>query len=268
MTNLQGIDLSISYDTRFGITGINIQINQGEWLTVLGPNGSGKSTFLKLLGRILTPSSGLVLLDGKSIHSQSPYAVARELAFLPQSPPLPEGLTVRQMVSLGRNPYQSWWQWELETEGRQKVSEALAQTNLQELEDILIENLSGGQRQRAFLALALAQDTDILLLDEPTTFLDVHYQLEILDLLRSLQKHRQLTIVTVLHDINLAMRYSDRVALMQNGRLRCIDPPEIVLNKLNLKEVFNIDVEIIDTPVGKQVLPIRSLNPSNNRSGI
>ncbi|MCS6959824.1 MAG: ABC transporter ATP-binding protein [Pseudanabaenaceae cyanobacterium SKYGB_i_bin29] len=251
---LQSIGLRGGYGNSVVLESINLQINSGEWLTILGPNGSGKSTLLKLLSRVLAPKGGVVLLDGKSIHTQAPKVVAQQLALLPQSPPMPEGLTVKQMVSLGRNPYQSWWQWELDGEGKSKVSEALYQTNLLPLQDRPVEQLSGGQKQRAFLALALAQDTDILLLDEPTTFLDIHYQLEILDLLRSLQSQRHLTIVTVLHDINLAMRYSDRVALMHQGRLYAVGSVDTVLTKENLRAVFNIDSVCMDTPIGKQIV--------------
>ncbi len=258
MNILQTIGLSASYDNNFFLEQIDLEVNKEEWLSILGPNGSGKSTLLKLLGRILRPKAGVVLLDGKNIHSQSPYDVAKQLAILPQSPPITEGLTVLQMVSLGRNPYQHWWEWELDLEGKKKVSEALLQTNLLSLKDVPVENLSGGQRQRVFLALTLAQDTDVLLLDEPTTFLDIHYQLEILELLRSLQKQHHLTIVTVLHDINLAIRYSDRIALMLDGKIDCVGYPKSVINPSNLQKVFHVDAQIIDTPIGMQVLPIRS----------
>ena len=258
MTILKTIGLSASYDNNFFLEQIDLQVNKEEWLTILGPNGSGKSTLLRLLGRILAPKRGVVLLDGKDISKQSPYDVAKQLAILPQSPPITEGLTVLQMVSLGRNPYQRWWEWELDLEGKKKVSEALLQTNLLSLKDMPVENLSGGQRQRVFLALTLAQDTDVLLLDEPTTFLDIHYQLEILELLKTLQKQRHLTIVTVLHDINLAIRYSDRIALMLNGKLYCIGSPLSVIDPINLQKVFNVDAQVIDTPIGMQVLPIRS----------
>ncbi len=258
MTILKTIGLSASYDNNFFLEQIDLQVNKEEWLTILGPNGSGKSTLLRLLGRILAPKRGVVLLDGKDISKQSPYDVAKQLAILPQSPPITEGLTVLQMVSLGRNPYQRWWEWELDLEGKKKVSEALLQTNLLSLKDMPVENLSGGQRQRVFLALTLAQDTDVLLLDEPTTFLDIHYQLEILELLKTLQKQRHLTIVTVLHDINLAIRYSDRLALMLNGKLYCIGSPVSVIDPINLQKVFNVDAQVIDTPIGMQVLPIRS----------
>lgn len=258
--SLQTIGLQGGYGNSVVLEDVNLQMQRGEWLTILGPNGSGKSTLLKLLSRVLTPKGGVVLLDGKSIHTEPAHLVAQRLALLPQAPPLPEGLTVKQMVSLGRHPYQSWWQWELDGEGKSKVAAALYQTNLLSLQDRPVEQLSGGQKQRAFLALALAQDTDILLLDEPTTFLDIHYQLEILDLLRSLQTSRQLTIVMVLHDINLAMRYSDRVALMHQGKLYALGSVDTVLTRENIKTVFAIDSVCMDTPIGKQIVILQGVN--------
>lgn len=166
---------------------MNLTVQPGEWLGLVGANGSGKSTLLRLLSRLLPPQTGAVLLAGRDLHTLSPTAIARQLALLPQQQTLPDGLTVEQLVSLGRSPHQPWWQWEMDSAGRQQVHQALAWTALTEFRDRPVADLSGGERQRAFLALALAQNPQVLLLDEPTTFLDIHYQLQILDLLKGYQ---------------------------------------------------------------------------------
>jgi iron complex transport system ATP-binding protein len=222
----------------------------------VGANGSGKSTLLKLLSRILQPQKGTVILDGKAIHSQPAQVVAQKLAILPQQQTIPAGLTVRQLVSLGRTPHQPWWQWELDREDRQKVDEAIVETGIEQFSDRLVENLSGGERQRAFLALALAQAPQVLLLDEPTTYLDIHYQLQLLELLKHLNQQQKLSIVTVLHEVNLAARYSDRIAMLKQGSLWDIGTPAGVLTPENLAQVFGVEVIILQTPVGLQICPI------------
>jgi iron complex transport system ATP-binding protein len=238
---------------------INLSLETGEWLSLVGANGSGKSTILKLLSRILSPQQGTVLLDGKAIHSQPPHLVAQKLALLPQQQTIPAGLTVRQLVSLGRTPHQPWWQWELNIEDRQKVEAAIAETQLEKLSDRLVEQLSGGERQRAFLALALAQEPKVLLLDEPTTYLDINYQLQLLELLQKLNQQQNLTIVTVLHELNLAARYSSRIALLKKGNLWDVGKPETVLTPQVIAEVFGVESVIINTPVGLQVCAISAV---------
>jgi iron complex transport system ATP-binding protein len=239
---------------------IFLELQQGEWLSLVGSNGSGKSTLLRLLSRVLLPQGGVVLLDGKSIHHQPAKQVAQQLAMLPQQQTIPEGLTVEQLVALGRTPHQEWWQWELNSADRAIVDRALAQTQLQDYRDRAVEELSGGERQRAFLALALAQEPKILLLDEPTTYLDIHYQLELLELLKHLNQNHHLTIVTVLHELNLAARYSDRMALLKEGCLSIVGQPMAVLTPENLREVFHIEAAIVETPIGLQVCAMRSIN--------
>jgi iron complex transport system ATP-binding protein len=243
---------------------INLSLEQGEWLTLLGANGSGKSTLLKLISRILPPQQGRVLLDGVAIHTQPAREVAQKLAILPQQPTLPEGLTVRQLVSLGRTPHQSWWQWELTPNDRAIVESAMARTQLAAFVDRPVEQLSGGERQRAFLALALAQNPQVLLLDEPTTFLDIRYQLELLELLKQLNQQQNLALITVLHDINLAARYSDRLALLYRGQIWDIGTPKEVLTSENLVRVFGVDVAIVETPVGLQVCPLNASGKSQS----
>jgi len=235
---------------------ITLSLQSGEWLSLIGANGSGKSTLLKLISRILTPQQGIVLLDGKAIHTETAAIVAQKLAILPQQQTLPEGLTVRQLVSLGRAPHQGWWQWDLSQKDAEKVELALRQTGMYKFVDRPVEQLSGGERQRAFLALALAQNPQVLLLYEPTTYLDICYQLQLLELLKYLNQEFQLTIVTVLHEINLAARYSSRIAILKKGELFCLGTPAQVLNPDNLAQTFDVEVAILETPAGLQICPI------------
>jgi len=241
------------------VQNISLTLQTGEWLSLVGANGSGKSTLLKLLSRILTPQTGIVLLDGKAIHSQPPNVVAQKLALLPQQQTIPTGLTVRQLVSLGRTPHQPWWQWELTAQDWQIVETAIQKTQLENKRDRLVEQLSGGERQRAFLALALAQEPKVLLLDEPTTYLDINYQLQLLELLKNLNREQKLTIVTVLHELNLAARYSSRIALLKQGQLWGVGKPEDVLTPQAIAQVFGVDAVIISTPIGLQVCAISAV---------
>ncbi|BAZ80292.1 ABC transporter ATP-binding protein [Sphaerospermopsis kisseleviana CS-549] len=252
-------NLSGGYTALPIVKDVNLSLQTGEWLSLVGANGSGKSTLLKLVSRILSPQGGVILLDGKAIHSQPPNLVAQKLALLPQQQPVPTGLTVRQLVSLGRTPHQKWWQWELTGNDKQIVETAIQKTQLEKFSDRLVENLSGGERQRAFLALALAQEPKVLLLDEPTTYLDINYQLQLLELLKNLNLQQQLTIVTVLHELNLAARYSSRIALLKQGQLWEVGTPETVLNPSNISEVFGVESLIIQTPIGLQVCAVSSL---------
>ncbi|EKQ69030.1 ABC-type cobalamin/Fe3+-siderophore transport system, ATPase component [Leptolyngbyaceae cyanobacterium JSC-12] len=258
--NLQG-----GYSEAWIIHNLSLALQPGEWLSLVGANGSGKSTLLRLLSCILPPQQGRVILDGKIIHQQSPQWVAQRLAMLPQQQTIPTGLTVHQLVSLGRSPHQPWWQWELSPNDQQHVDWAIAQTQLQAMRDRPVEQLSGGERQRAFLALALAQEPHVLLLDEPTTFLDLHYQLELLDLLKRLNQEQNLTLITVLHDINLAIRYSDRLALLKQGHLLAVGTPEEVVTSAQMIEGFGVEVSILHTPVGLQILPLSAVTRQQQR---
>jgi iron complex transport system ATP-binding protein len=253
---LEAQQLAGGYGKSRIVRDVHLTLQSGEWLSLVGANGSGKSTLLKLLSRILPTQQGVVLLDGKDIHHQPATAIAQKLALLPQQQTIPSGLNVRQLVSLGRTPYQSWWQWELSTEDRQKVDLALEQTQMRDFCDRPVEELSGGERQRAFLAMALAQDPKVLLLDEPTTYLDLRYQLELLELLKHLNQQQGLAIITVLHDINLAVRYSDRLAMLKQGHLHVVGSPANVLTPANLADVFGITATVLNTPVGLQICPL------------
>ncbi|MEM9482769.1 MAG: ABC transporter ATP-binding protein [Cyanobacteria bacterium P01_F01_bin.116] len=249
-------DLTGGYGDKTIVEQVTLTLNQGKWLSILGANGSGKSTLLRLAGRILSPQQGVISLDGQDIQQLSSTAVARKLALLPQQQILPEGLSVYQLVSLGRSPHQPWWQWDLTTDDQQQIEQALTWTDMAAYRHEQVSSLSGGQRQRAFLALALAQQPQVLLLDEPTTYLDIHYQLQLLELLKQLNHDRNLAIITVLHDINLAARYSDRLAFMREGKLWAIGSVADTLNPDIVHQVFDVDVAILDTPVGPQICPL------------
>jgi iron complex transport system ATP-binding protein len=258
---LSSQNLTGGYGTTSVVQNINLALLEQEWLSVLGANGSGKSTLLRLLGRILSPTKGIVLLDGKSIHTQSPQQVAQTLALLPQQQTIPAGLTVQQLVSLGRAPYQPWWQWDLNLTDRQQVTLALESTGLMKYRDRPVEHLSGGERQRVFLALALAQAPQVLLLDEPTTYLDLRYQLELLELLKDLNRETGIAIITVLHDLNLAARFSDRLALLKAGQLHYLGTPPEVLTCDRIAEIFGINATVLETPVGLQICPLSPITP-------
>jgi len=255
-TELEAQQLFGGYENVQIIEAVNLTLASGERLSLVGANGSGKSTLLRLLSRILPIQAGQVLLNGKAIHSLPAVDVAKQMAILPQHQVVPAGLTVHQLVSLGRTPHQPWWQWDLDAASLEKVSLALAWTELSSYRDRPITELSGGERQRAFLALALAQEPKVLLLDEPTTFLDLHYQLQLLELLHRLNRQQNISIVTVLHDINLAARYSDRIACLRQGKLWAIGSVENILTPNTIKEVFDVEATVLQTPIGLQICPI------------
>ncbi len=250
-------NLTGGYSKKPVVCNIDFDIVSGEWLSLVGANGSGKSTLLKLISRILSPMQGNVLLDGKEIHGVSAVEVAQKMALLPQQQTVPAGLSVYQLVALGRNPHQSWWQWDLDAQDRDKVESAISAVGIEEFRNRPVEKLSGGERQRAFLALALAQNPRVLLLDEPTTYLDLRYQLQLLELLKKLNVEQELTIITVLHELNLAARYSNRLAMLLNGEIWVDGETETVMNSENIREVFGLEVVVMDTPVGKQICPLR-----------
>ncbi len=257
---LEVVNLSGGYGSQPVIRGVCLAVQRGEWLSLVGANGSGKSTLLRLICRILKPQSGQLLLEGQALADQKPEQIARQIAMVPQTQRIPEGISVRQLVSLGRSPHQPWWQWHVDPVQHSFVDLALEQTGLISLAHRRVETLSGGERQRAFLALALAQDPKILVLDEPTTFLDLRYQLELLELLKRLNREQALTVITVLHDLNLAARFSQTIALLQSGSLVARGSPDEVLTPILLRQVFGLEAELIHTPVGLQICPLCSVD--------
>ncbi|MEB3213830.1 MAG: ABC transporter ATP-binding protein [Leptolyngbyaceae bacterium] len=240
--------LTLAYDQAIIIDQLDLAIPTGKITALVGPNGCGKSTLLKGLGRLIKPRKGVVHLDGRSIAKQPTKAIARQLGLLPQSPVAPEGLTVRELVAQGRYPYQNWLQQWSEAD-EQAVEKALTITEMTELCDRPMDTLSGGQRQRAWIAMTLAQETDILLLDEPTTFLDLAHQIEVLDLLYDLNQSQQRTIVMVLHDLNQACRYADYLITLRDGQVYAQGIPSQVMTDKIVRDVFGIDSRIISDPV-------------------
>ena len=256
-SRLQAVGLTVGYGDHVVVKDLDLSVPDHAITTVIGPNGCGKSTMLRALGRLLKPMSGHVLLDGERIDKVSTKHVATELALLPQAPLAPEGLIVRDLVARGRHPRQSWLrQWSRDDE--QVVAQTLAWTSMTELADQPVDQLSGGQRQRAWIAMALAQETDLVLLDEPTTYLDLSHQIDVLDLVRTLNHEHGRTIVMVLHDLNLAARYSDHVVAMHDGVIVASGAPADVITPDLLREVFGLDALVIEDPVtGKPlVVPI------------
>ncbi|MFF2911368.1 ABC transporter ATP-binding protein [Paenibacillus sp. NPDC057934] len=239
--------LSIGYSEATIVKGLNLTLPTGKITALVGANGSGKSTILKTMARIMKPKSGSVMLDGKSIHNLSTKEVARQLAILPQNPTAPDGLTVAELVSYGRYPHQKGF-GTLTPEDRTIISNAIAETGMSDFHDRPIDRLSGGQRQRAWIAMALAQETDILFLDEPTTFLDMAHQLEVLQLLQKLNEEKGRTIIMVVHDLNHASRYAQHMVAIKSGTVISEGAPADVMTTPVLREVFGIEADIMPDP--------------------
>ncbi|MGF1480065.1 MAG: ABC transporter ATP-binding protein [Cyanophyceae cyanobacterium] len=241
-------DLTLGYDRTPVIKSIDLTIPQGKITALVGANGCGKSTLLRGLARLLKPIGGSVYLDSTDLFKLSTKAVAKKLGILSQSPVAPEGLTVKDLVACGRYPYQKWLQqWSKEDE--RYVELALEITRMKELGERELDTLSGGQRQRAWIAMALAQDTEILLLDEPTTFLDLAHQIEVLDLLWELNQTQGRTLVMVLHDLNQACRYADYLVAVSQGNIHAQGKPEAVMTETMILEVFGLECKIVSDPV-------------------
>lgn len=248
MNSLTTKDLILGYGEETIIDSLDIDIPEGEITVFVGGNGCGKSTLLRSMARLLKPKDGEVVLDGEAIAKLSTKDVAKQLAILPQSPVTPEGLTVLQLVKQGRYPYQSWFkQWSNEDE--EAVEEALRVTNMAEFKERSVDSLSGGQRQRAWIAMTLAQDTDIILLDEPTTYLDMTYQIEILDLLFELNEREGKTIVMVLHDLNLASRYANHIVALKERGIYAQGRPEDVVTCQFVQDVFEMTCNVMTDPL-------------------
>lgn len=244
---LEADALTLAYDTEPVIHELNLMIPPGKITALVGPNGCGKSTLLRGLSRLLKPRAGTVYLDGKSIQTIPTKELATRLGILPQNPTAPEGLTVYELVAQGRYPHQGWFQqWSQEDE--RLTNEALDITNMTQYADRPLDTLSGGQRQRAWIAMTLAQQSDILLLDEPTTFLDLAYQMDVLDLLHDLNQ-RGRTIVMVLHDLNQACRYAEYLVAIHDGQIYAHGAPANVMTANMVEAVFGLTARIVPDPV-------------------
>ncbi|MFJ1957029.1 ABC transporter ATP-binding protein [Streptomyces microflavus] len=249
--------LTLGYGDRTVVSSLDLVVPPGAITVVVGANACGKSTLLRSMSRLLAPREGRVVLDGKEVHLLPAKELARTLGLLPQSPVAPEGITVSDLVGRGRHPHQSMFsRWNEKDDAA--VASALEATATEPLADRAVDELSGGQRQRVWIAMALAQQTDLLLLDEPTTFLDASHQIEVLDLLTDLNRSRGTTIVMVLHDLNLAARYADHLIALADGTLHAFGPPAEVLTEETVRAVFGLESRVIEDPVSGRplMLPI------------
>ena len=259
MNMLEAEKLVFSAAGRTIIEDLSLQVPAGDVLAIIGPNGAGKSTLLKMLTGQLTPSAGAVRLQGEAVNSLAPSAMAKVLAYVPQGPQAPPDILVRELVSYGRHPHRAWYMGS-RAEDEEAVERALERTGLLDLAKRPVGLLSGGERQRAWLALALAQQPQVLLLDEPTTFLDVCHQFELLDLLRRLNEEDSLTVVLVLHEINHALRYAKRVAVVKDGRLAALGYPWDVVTPELLRQVFRVQGEVVADSDGRAALLMQGLD--------
>lgn len=248
MVTIEAQNLSIAYGSRLIVPDLSIALHASEITALLGPNGSGKSTVLRALARLLQPSQGVIYINGRNILQQSTRELARQLAMLPQSAETPGGITVRDLVAYGRYPHQSLLGG-LSQKDWAAIHWALNITGLEPLAERVVDTLSGGERQRAWIAMALAQQTQILLLDEPTTFLDIRHQLEILSLVRDLNRTHGLTVGWVLHDLNQAAAYSDRLILLSQGQVVTSGTPQEVMTAHTIRRVFGVEMTVIPHPV-------------------
>ncbi|MET7357754.1 ABC transporter ATP-binding protein [Streptomyces sp. NPDC005562] len=244
--------ISVGYGSRTVIDDLDVAIPPGVITTIIGPNGCGKSTLLRTLTRLLKPAKGSVVLDGEDIDKLKTRDVAKKMGLLPQAPVAPEGLTVADLVARGRHPHQSWLrQWS--SDDADVVAHALAMTGVSDLADRPVDSLSGGQRQRVWISMTLAQGTDLLLLDEPTTYLDLAHAIDVLDLVDDLHESGN-TVVMVLHDLNLATRYSDNLVVMKAGSILAQGHPREVITADLLYEAFGLRARVVDDPASDRPL--------------
>ncbi|MEU5766486.1 ABC transporter ATP-binding protein [Streptomyces asoensis] len=254
---LRASGLHLAYDGRTVVEDLDLTVPTGRITAIVGANACGKSTLLRALARLLTPRHGVVELDRAALRSIPTRELARTLGILPQTPVAPEGLTVFDLVGRGRSPHQTWWrQWSAADE--EAVHGALAATGLTDLADRPVDELSGGQRQRAWIAMAVAQGTPVLLLDEPTTYLDLAHQIDVLDLITDLNRREGRTVVMVLHDLNQACRYADHVVAMKGGRVVAEGAPAEVVTEATVEDVFDLRCRITPDPVSgtPMVIPL------------
>ncbi|MBW5420370.1 ATP-binding cassette domain-containing protein [Streptomyces sp. BG9H] len=255
-SRLTARDLTLAYEERTVVDGLDLDVPHGRVTVIVGPNACGKSTLLRALGRLLKPRRGSVLLDGTELSRMATRTIAQSIGLLPQTPVAPEAITVADLVARGRQPHQHWWQqWSQEDE--RAVTDAMDRTDVTALAARPVDELSGGQRQRVWIAMALAQDTDLLLLDEPTTYLDISHQVEVLDLVRQLNRERGRTVVAVLHDLNQAARYADHLVAMKEGRIVAQGHPSEIVTVDLVRDVFGLASVVVPDPVtgGPLVVP-------------
>lgn len=262
MSRLEVDAVDLAYDRRVVVEGLSLSIPDGRITAIVGPNACGKSTLLRAMARMLRPRRGTVVLDGRNIHDLPTREVARRLGLLPQSPVAPDGIRVMDLVSRGRTPYQGLFRQRSEQD-RAAVAEAMAATGTLHLADRRVDELSGGQRRRVWIAMVLAQQTELLLLDEPTTFLDIAHQIEVLDMVAGLNRDWGRTIVIVLHDLNLACRYAHHLVAMRDGSVVSAGTPRQVITEDLVSEVFGVEALVMPDPVTGGPLVIPSSVPAS-----
>ena len=265
---LEAHDLSLGYGDAPVVESLTVEIPDQQVTVLVGANACGKSTLLRGLSRLLRPMSGQALLDGKAIHTLPSKQVARTLGLLPQTPLVPDGITVVDLVGRGRHPHRSALKsWSSVDEAA--VTDALTLTDTLDLAQRPVDELSGGQRQRVWLAMALAQETDLLLLDEPTTYLDIAHQVEVLDLLLDLNRERGTTVVMVLHDVGLASRYADHLVVMRRGRIHCQGKPADIVTEEMVADVFGLTCQVVPDPVAGTplIVPVGRHHTSDPQPG-
>jgi iron complex transport system ATP-binding protein len=267
VNRLAAHEVTLAYDGHVVASELDIEIPDGQITAIVGPNACGKSTLLRALSRLLRPRAGTVILDGQSIHRLPTKEVARRLGLLPQSPIAPDGIVVGDLVARGRTPHQSLFQqWSRDDESA--VRAALEATGTLDLVERSVDELSGGQRQRVWIAMALAQQTELLLLDEPTTFLDITHQIEVLDLVADLNRTVGRTIVIVLHDLNLACRYAHHLVAMRDGCVVASGAPDDVITAERVRDVFGLECIVIPDPVSATPLVVPIGRVASMRSGV
>ncbi|MEU8892124.1 ABC transporter ATP-binding protein [Streptomyces sp. NPDC048442] len=268
-SRLRAASLTLGYEDRTVVHELDLAVPDGRVTVIVGPNACGKSTTLRALGRLLKPKGGAVLLDGAELARIPTKKIAQSIGLLPQTPVAPEAITVADLVSRGRQPHQAWWkQWSAEDE--RAVTDAMERTDVAALAERSVDELSGGQRQRVWIAMALAQETDLLLLDEPTTYLDISHQVEVLDLVRQLNRERGRTVVVVLHDLNQAARYADHLVAMKAGEIVAEGAPADVVTEDLVREVFGLEAVVVPDPVtgSPLVVPGAPWTPPENGDSV
>lgn len=265
MSEIHAQQIDVAYDHHTIIENLSVKIPHGAITTIIGANGCGKSTLLKALTRIHSINKGQIYLDGQAIAQIPTKEVAKKIALLPQVLEATEGITVYELVSYGRFPHQKYL-GSLTTHDRSRIHWAMEMTKITDLANLEVDSLSGGQRQRVWIAMALAQDTDTIFLDEPTTYLDLNHQLEVLELLADLNKKSHKTIIMVLHDLNLSARFSDHIIAMKNGKIQYQGSVEDIITSERIEDIFHIKAHIIEDPVSTrpillsyQLLPLEDL---------
>ena len=257
---ISGKNLKVGYEQKIIIEDLSIKVNKGEVVSIIGPNGCGKSTLLKTLSRMIKPISGKVYIEDKDIKTMKNKKIAQKICLLSQHNNAPMDLTVEELVYFGRIPHKKWYETK-NSEDKEIVDWAIENTGLTKYKNTPIGALSGGERQRAYIAQALCQKPDVLLLDEPTTYLDISYQLEVMELVRSINEKFNITIVMVLHELNQASKYSDRLIIMKKGSIICDGCPNEIVNKEVIKDVYSIECDIDKDPITNKprIHPIKTI---------